>query len=75
MVPAVGHIYYNADLPQDRNALGQNREILMTLVPECTRARVPISLYVQDEYGKILANFPLGWFRIDQSGMVPGVIY
>jgi hypothetical protein len=46
----------------------------MTLVPQCTRARVPISLYVQNERGAVLANLPLGWFRIDESGMVPAVL-
>jgi hypothetical protein len=73
-VPAIGHVYFHNALFSDNNPLGQNREVLLALVPECARTQVPISLYVQDENGAVVANMPLGWFRIDANSMVPAVI-
>jgi len=65
-VPCVSHKFYFAN--QRNTEFGEDREMLLALVPESTAREVVMFLYVETDRGVMKFNLPLGKFKYDDQG-------
>lgn len=65
-VPCVSHKFYFTN--QRDSEFGEDREVLLALVPESTTREVDVFLYVETDRGVTKFNLPLGKFKYDDQG-------
>ena|SRR5579859_1224281 len=65
-VPCVSHKFYFAN--QRYTEFGEDREVLLALVPESSARAVDLFLYVETDRGVMKFNLPLGKFKYDDQG-------